>query len=56
MAGLEPGKAAIDTATIMAIRLGGARLEVLYANDGELVKQSKAAPTTVLLLSMRCSA
>ena len=38
MAGLESGKAAIDAATIMAIRLGGACLEVLYANDGELVK------------------
>ena len=39
MAGLESGKAAIDATTIMAIRLGGACLEVLYANDGELLKQ-----------------
>ena len=39
VAGLESGKAAIDAATIMAIRLGGACLEVLYANDGELLKQ-----------------
>ena len=39
VASLEPGKAAIDAATIMAIRLGGACIDVLYANDGELVKQ-----------------
>ena len=39
MACLESGKAAIDAATIMVIRLGGACLEVLYANDGELLKQ-----------------
>ena len=39
VASLESGKAAIDATTIMAIRLGGACLEVLYANDGELLKQ-----------------
>ena len=39
MAGLEPGKAAIDATTIMATRLGGAILEVLHANDGEVLKQ-----------------
>ena len=39
VASLESGTAAIDAVTIMAIRLGGACLEVLYANDGELLKQ-----------------
>ena len=39
VAGLEPGKAAIDATTIMAIRLGGAILDVLHANDGEVLKQ-----------------
>ena len=33
-----PSKAAIDAAKTMAIRLGGAALDVLYANDGELLK------------------
>ena len=39
MAGLEPGKAAIDATNIMAVRLGGAMLDVLHANDGEVLKQ-----------------
>ena len=47
MAGLESGKDAIDAATIMAIRLGGACLEVLYANDGELLKQYCACSTAL---------
>ena len=39
VAGLEPGKAAIDATNIMAIRLGGAIRDVLHANDGEVLKQ-----------------
>ena len=39
VASLEPGKAAIDATTIMGIRLGGAILDVLHANDGEVLKQ-----------------
>ena len=39
VAGLEPGKAAIDATNIMSIRLGDATLDVLHANDGELLKQ-----------------
>ena len=57
VASLEPGKAAIDATTIMAIRLGGAILEVLHANDGEVLKQYCTSVVKLMgeLLAVRAS-
>ena len=57
MAGLEPDKAAIDATNSMSIRLGGAMLDVLYANDGEVLKQycSRAVKLLGEVLAVRDS-